>query len=48
MAQAAIHGYTAAFTVSAGVFAAAAVMAGLLFTRQAEQPAVAGEPVLAA
>jgi len=48
MAQAAIHGYTTAFTVSAGVFAAAAVIAGLLFTRQQDEPAVAGEIVLAA
>jgi EmrB/QacA subfamily drug resistance transporter len=48
VAHAAIHGYTTAFTVSAGVFAAAAVIAGLLFSRDAEQPAVVGEPVLAA
>jgi predicted MFS family arabinose efflux permease len=48
MAQAAIHGYTTAFTVSAGVFAAAAVIAGLLFTRKQDQAAVAGEIVLAA
>jgi EmrB/QacA subfamily drug resistance transporter len=48
MAQAAVHGYTTAFTVSAGVFAAAAVIAGLLFTRKEDQPAFVGEPVLAA
>ncbi len=48
MAQAAIHGYTTAFTVSAGVFAAAAVIAGLLFTRQQDEPVAAGELVLAA
>ena len=48
MAQAAIHGYTTAFTVSAGVFAAAAIVAGLLFTRKQDQPVVAGEVVLAA
>jgi EmrB/QacA subfamily drug resistance transporter len=48
LAQAAIHGYTIAFTVSAGVFAVAAVIAGLLFTRQQEQPAMSGEVVLAA
>ncbi len=48
MAQAAIHGYTTAFTVSAGVFAAAAILAGLLFTRTQDEPAVAGEVVLAA
>ncbi len=48
VAHAAIHGYTAAFTVSAGVFAAAAVIAGLLFSRKEDQPAMVGEPVLAA
>ena len=48
VAHAAIHGYTTAFTVSAGVFAVAAVIAGLLFSRKEEQPAVVGEPVLAA
>ena len=48
VAHAAIHGYTTAFTVSAGVFAVAAVVAGLLFSRREEQPAVLGEPVLAA
>ena len=48
VAHAAIHGYTTAFTVSAGVFAVAAVVAGLLFSRKEEQPAVVGEPVLAA
>ena len=48
VAHAAIHGYTTAFTVSAGVFAAAAVIAGLLFSRKEDQPAMVGEPVLAA
>jgi EmrB/QacA subfamily drug resistance transporter len=48
MAQAAIHGYTTAFTVSAGVFAVAAVIAGLLFTRKQDQPVAAREVVLAA
>jgi hypothetical protein len=48
MAEAAIHGYTTAFTVSAGVFAGAAVIAGLLFTRAQDQTVAAGEPVLAA
>jgi EmrB/QacA subfamily drug resistance transporter len=48
MAQAAIHGYTTAFTVSAGVFAVAAVIAGLLFTRKQDQPMAAREVVLAA
>ena len=48
VAHAAIHGYTTAFTVSAGMFAVAAVIAGLLFSRKEDQPAVVGEPVLAA
>jgi EmrB/QacA subfamily drug resistance transporter len=48
VAHAAIHGYTTAFTVSAGVFAVAAVIAGLLFSRKEDQPAMVGEPVLAA
>jgi len=48
LARAAIHGYTTAFTVSAGVFAVAAVIAGLLFTGGAAQPQTNGEPVLAA
>ncbi|MGZ4166879.1 MAG: MFS transporter [Solirubrobacteraceae bacterium] len=46
--RAAIHGYTTAFTVSAGVFAAAAVIAGLLFSAQKDEPSPAGDPVLAA
>ncbi len=48
VAQAAVHGYTTAFGVSAGVFAAAAVIAGLLFTRKEDQPAAVGEPALVA
>ena len=48
LSQAAIHGYTTAFTVSAGVFAVAAVVAGLLFTSQQDEPVAAGELVLAA
>ena len=48
VAQAAVHGYTSAFTISAVIFAAAAVIAGLLFAGRAEQPAPIGEPVLAA
>ncbi len=48
VAQASIHGYTTAFTVSSGVFAAAAVIAGVLFTRAQDQPAQTGELVLAA
>ena len=48
IAQAAVHGYTTAFAVSAGIFAVAAVIAGLLFASKAEQPVAIGEPVLAA
>jgi EmrB/QacA subfamily drug resistance transporter len=48
IADAAVHGYTTAFAVSAGIFAVAAVMAGLLFGGKASQPAAVGEPVIAA
>ncbi len=48
IADAAVHGYTTAFAVSAGIFAVAAVIAGLLFGGKASQPAAVGEPVLAA
>ena len=48
LARAAVHGYTTAFTVSAAIFAAAAVIAGLLFSPTADQPSANGEPVLAA
>jgi predicted MFS family arabinose efflux permease len=48
IAHAAVHGYTTAFAVSAGIFAVAAVVAGLLFGSKASQPAAVGEPVLAA
>jgi EmrB/QacA subfamily drug resistance transporter len=48
IAQAAVHGYTTAFAISAGIFAVASVIAGLLFAGKAEQPAAVGEPVLAA
>jgi EmrB/QacA subfamily drug resistance transporter len=47
-AQAAVHGYTTAFAVSAGIFALAAVVAGVLFRAREDVPAPAGEPVLAA
>ena len=47
IAHAAVHGYTTAFTVSAGIFALAAVIAGLLFGSKASQPAAVGEPVMA-
>ncbi|HET8978284.1 MAG TPA: MFS transporter, partial [Solirubrobacteraceae bacterium] len=45
IAHAAVHGYTTAFAVSAGIFAVAAVIAGLLFGSKAEQPAAVGEVV---
>jgi EmrB/QacA subfamily drug resistance transporter len=57
IAQAAVHGYTTAFAVSAGIFALGAVITGLLFERRAaqaeydESEAAAepvGEPVLVA
>jgi predicted MFS family arabinose efflux permease len=49
IAHAAVHGYTTAFAVSAGIFAAAAIIGGLLYRRKEDQPAAAvGEPVLAA
>jgi len=48
IAQAAVHGYTTAFAVSAGIFAAAAVIAGLLYEGKSRQPAPVAEPVLAA
>jgi EmrB/QacA subfamily drug resistance transporter len=48
LARAAVHGYTTAFTVSAVVFAVAAVIAGLLFSPTADQLSANGEPVLAA
>jgi EmrB/QacA subfamily drug resistance transporter len=48
LARAAIHGYTTAFTISAGIFAAAALIAGVLFTGKAAQPQADGAPVLAA
>jgi EmrB/QacA subfamily drug resistance transporter len=47
-AQAAIHGYTTAFVVSAGIFAVAAVLTGVLFARKQDQPVGVGEPALAA
>jgi predicted MFS family arabinose efflux permease len=48
IAQAAVHGYTTAFAVSAGIFAVAAVIAGLLYEGKSAQPAAVAEPVLAA
>jgi EmrB/QacA subfamily drug resistance transporter len=46
-AQAAVHGYTTAFAVSAGIFAAGAVVTGLLYERSATAAEAAGQPVLA-
>jgi hypothetical protein len=48
IAHAAVHGYTTAFAISAGIFALAAVIAGLLFGSKASQPAAVGEPAIAA
>ena len=48
IALGAVHGYTTAFAVSAGIFVLAAVIAGLLFGSKASQPAAVGEPVMAA
>ncbi len=46
IAQAAVHGYTTAFAVSAGIFAVAAVIAGMLYHGKSTQPAAVAEPVL--
>jgi predicted MFS family arabinose efflux permease len=48
LAHAAVHGYTTAFAVSAGIFAVAAVLAPLLFAGKRAQPVASGEPVLVA
>jgi len=48
VAHAAIHGYTTAFAVSAGLFAAAAVIAALLFAPKDRQPVAVGEPIAVA
>ncbi|MGA9858089.1 MAG: MFS transporter [Solirubrobacteraceae bacterium] len=45
IAHAAVHGYTTAFTVSAGIFALAAVVAGVLFAGKEDVPVPAGEPI---
>jgi EmrB/QacA subfamily drug resistance transporter len=47
-ARAAIHGYTTAFAVSAGIFLVGAVMAALVYERGIAQPGTVAEPVLAA
>ena len=48
LAHAAVHGYTTAFAVSAGIFAVGAVLAGLLYERGVSAAETVGEPVLAA
>jgi EmrB/QacA subfamily drug resistance transporter len=48
IAQASVHGYTTAFAVSAGIFAVAALIAGVLYEGRSAQPVAVGEPVLAA
>ena len=47
MAQAAVHGYTTAFWWSAAIFAAGAVVTGLLMRSGAPQLDPAAEPALA-
>lgn len=47
LAHAAMHGYTTAFAVAAGMFAVGAIVAALLYERRVTQPQAAGEPVLA-
>ncbi len=47
-AQAAVHGYTSAFMVSAIVFVVGAVLCGLLLQPKSQAPAVVGEPALTA
>jgi hypothetical protein len=48
LALAAVHGYTTAFLVSAVIFAAGAVITGLLYERGVTAAESVGEPVLAA
>jgi hypothetical protein len=48
VAQAAVHGCTTAFAVSAGIFAVGAVLTGLFYEHGVSAAEVAGEPVLAA
>ncbi|HEX4009660.1 MAG TPA: MFS transporter [Solirubrobacteraceae bacterium] len=48
VAQAAVHGYTVAFAVSAGIFAFGAIVTGLLYERGVSAAETVGEPVLAA
>jgi hypothetical protein len=45
--QAAVHGYTTAFWWSAAIFAAGAVICGVVLRSGAPQAAPAGEPALA-
>lgn len=47
MAQAAVHGYTTAFWWSAAIFAAGAIVCGLLIRPGTPQVDPAAEPVLA-
>jgi EmrB/QacA subfamily drug resistance transporter len=48
VARAAVHGYTTAFYVSAGIFALGAIVTGALYQRHATPMEAVGEPVLAA
>ena len=45
-AQAAVHGYTTAFTWSATIFAIAAVVALVLYASKEDEPAPLSEPVM--
>jgi EmrB/QacA subfamily drug resistance transporter len=47
IARAAVHGYTTAFGVAAGIFFAGAVIAGLLYERVPAVTAAAGQPAIA-
>jgi EmrB/QacA subfamily drug resistance transporter len=47
-AQAAVHGYTTAFTISAVIFAAGAVVTGSLLRPKSKAPAPVAEPALSA
>ena len=47
MADAAVHGYTTAFLVAAGIFAAGAIICGLVLRGGRVELAAGAEPVLA-
>jgi EmrB/QacA subfamily drug resistance transporter len=47
-AQAAVHGYTSAFIISAAIFAGAGIIAALVLRPKSQVPVAAGEPALGA